>query len=152
MIGPPRALARAILALSLASVLALGALFASPALAAEEGTIDYVHESEADFAKQLAKREVASVTVNKRLRTMRVTLKNGSHYLAQYPKKQEPATVARLEAKGVSVTVLSKSAAEKEAKPKKSHHKIRYIVGGVLIVVIVLVGGLLLYRRRGMRD
>lgn len=152
MIGPVRALARAILALSLASLLALGSLFAGPALAAEEGTIVYIHESEAAFAKQLAKREVASVKVNKRLRTLRVTLKDGSHYLAQYPAKHEPATVAHLEAKGVSVTVLSKSAAEKEAKPKATHHKIRYIVGGILVVAIVLVGGFLLYRRRGMRD
>ena len=67
---------------------------------------------------------------------MRVTLADGSHVLARYPKKQEPQTVTRLEAHGVAVTVLSKHDAEKEAGAKKpSHHKIRYIVGGVLVLV-----------------
>jgi len=152
VIGPTRAFARASLALLLTCGVALCGLFAASAFAAEEATIDYVHESEAAFAKQLAKKEVASVTINKRLRTMRVTLKDGSHYLAQYPKKAEPQTVSRLEGKGVSVSVLSKSEAEKETTHKGKKHKLRYIVGGVLIVVILLVGGFLLYRRRGLRD
>lgn len=152
MIGPTRAPARVTIALLLAAGIVLCGLFGGLALAASGATIDYVQESEADFAKQLAKREVASVTINKRLRTMRVTLKDGSHYVARYPKQREPATAARLKANGVSVTVLSKAQAEKSAGPKKSHHRIRYVVGGVLIVAIVLVGGVLLYRRSRMRD
>jgi ATP-dependent Zn protease len=146
VIGAPTALARAGLALLLAICLALCGLLGGVALAAE-GTIDYVHESEADFARQLAAKEVKEVTINKRLRTMRVTLADGRHVLATYPKKQEPQTVSRLQAKGVRVTILSKAEAEQEVKSKPKHHKIRYIVGGVLIVVILVVGAVLFTRR-----
>jgi ATP-dependent Zn protease len=146
------ALARPALALILAVSLALSGLAGGVALAAE-GTIVYTHESEADFAKQLAAKQVKSVEVNKRLRTMRVTLADGSHVLARYPKKQEPQTVARLEGHHVAVTVLSKHAAEKEAGPKKpAHHKIRYIVGGVVVLVIVIVVAVLAVNRRRRRD
>lgn len=152
MIGPTTALTRAALALMLALGLAFCGLLGGVAIAAGEGAIDYVRESEADFAKQLAAKEVKAVTINKRLRTMRVTLADGGHVLASYPKKQEPQTVSRLRAHGVKVAVLSKSEAEKQAKPKSSHHKIRYIAGGVAIVVIVIAGAVLLVNRRRRRD
>jgi ATP-dependent Zn protease len=146
-----KALAGQALALILAASLALSGL-AGVALAAE-GTIVYTHESEAEFAKQLAAKQVKSVEINKRLRTMRVTLADGSHVLASYPKKQEPQTAARLQAHGVSVTVLSKGDAEKElGKKKSSHHKIRYIVGGVLVLVIVVVVAVLVVNSRRRRD
>jgi hypothetical protein len=151
--GPTRALSRPALALLLALSVALGA---SPvaALAAESGAITYVKESEADFAKQLAAKQVREVTINKRLRTMRATLADGRHFLAKYPKKSVPQTIARLQKAGVGVTVLSKGEAEKEAKakPKSSHHKIRYIVGAVVIVVIVIVAAVLIVNRRRRRD
>jgi ATP-dependent Zn protease len=146
-----KGLAGQALALILAASLALSGL-AAVALAAG-GTIVYTHESEAEFAKQLAAKQVKSVEINKRLRTMRVTLADGSHVLASYPKKQEPQTAARLQAHGVSVTVLSKGAAEKEVgKKKSSHHKIRYIVGGVLVIVIVVVVAVLVVNSRRRRD
>jgi ATP-dependent Zn protease len=149
--GSTRALARTALVFALVASLALCGLSAT-ALAAES-TIAYTHESEADFAKQLAAKQVKSVEINKRLRTMRVTLADGSHVLASYPKKQEPQTAARLQAHGVSVTVLSKSDAEKEAgKKKSSHHKIRYIAAGVLVLVILIAGAVLLVNRRRRRD
>ncbi len=151
MFRAPRSFARSLPVISLACVFALGGLGGAAALAAETPA-GYTQESEAAFAKQVAKREVASVTINKRLRQMKVTLKDGTRYLARYPKKQSAQTAAHLEAKSVSVTVLSQKEAEKEAGPKKTHHKIRYIVGGVVIVVIVLIGGFLLYRRRRFRD
>ena len=147
---PPATLGR--LALVLAACLALSGLPGGVALAAE-GTIVYRHESEAAFAKQLAAKRVKSVEINKRLRSMRVTLADGSHVLARYPKRQEPQTLTRLEAHGVAVTVLSKHDAEKEAGAKKpSHHKIRYIVGGVLVLVIVLAATVLAVNRRRRRD
>jgi len=118
-----RALARTTLALALAVSVALCSLGSSVAPAAD-GAIVYTHESEADFAKQLAAKQVKAVEINKRLRTMRVTLADGSHVLASYPKKQEPQT----------------------------HHKIRYIAGGVIVLVILIVGGVLLVNRRRGRD
>jgi ATP-dependent Zn protease len=146
-----KGLAGRALALIMAASLALSGL-AGTALAAE-GTIVYTHESEAEFAKQLAAKQVKSVEINKRLRTMRITLADGRHVLAHYPKKQEPQTAARLQAHGVTVTVLAKSDAEKEAKAKKpAHHKIRYIVGGVLVLVIVIVVAVLVVNSRRRRD
>jgi ATP-dependent Zn protease len=142
---------RAFTSLLLALCLALMPL-AGVASAAEEPTIDYKPISEAEFAKDLAGKKVRSVEVNKRLRTLRVTLTDGSYVLAHYPPHEEPATVARLKANGVTVTILGKSSAEKEAKAKPAHHKIRYIVGGVVILVIIVVGVVLLVNRRRQQD
>lgn len=125
----------------------------APGALAVDATISYKHESETKFAQQLAAKQIASAIVNKRLRTVRLTLKDGTHVLARYPKHQEPQTVARLKARGATVTVLAKQDAEKEAKAKKpTHHKIRYIVGAVVIAVIVIVGVVLLVNRRRQRD
>jgi N-dimethylarginine dimethylaminohydrolase len=147
--APLRAIASAVAALCLAAV---GPL-ASVATAAEQTQIAYAPESEATFAQQLAAKQVESVIVNKRLRSLRVALKDGSHVLVKYPKHQEPATVAKIQAKGVTVTVLSTKQAEQQAgKGKSHHHKIRYIVGGVLIVAIVIVVVVLLFNRRRRRD
>ena len=150
MIGPDTARTRAALALLLALGLAFCGVFGGVAPAA--GASARAYESEADFAKQLAGREVKSVVINKRLRSMRVTLADGRQVFARYPKKQEPQTASRLQARGVAVTVLSKQEAEKEAGPKKSHHKIRYLVGGAVILVIVIAAAVLIFNRRRRRD
>ncbi|HEY2570176.1 MAG TPA: hypothetical protein VGI27_01820 [Solirubrobacteraceae bacterium] len=147
MNSPTRALTSVLLAVCVAfSLLA-------PAAIAAEATITYKHESEGEFAKQLAAKQIRSAIVNKRLRTLRLTLKDGTHVLAKYPKHQEPQTVAALKAHGATVSVLGKTGAEKEAKAKKpTHHKLRYIVGAVVIAVIVIVGAVLLVNRRRQRD
>jgi len=146
---PIRGLASVVIALFLA---AAGPL-ASIATATEGTTIVYAPESEATFKQQLDAKKIESVVINKRLRSMRITLKDGSHVLAKYPKKQSEAAIAELRAKGVAVTVLSSAQAKKDAgKGKSAHHKIRYIVGGVLIVVILLVIAVLLFNRRRRRD
>jgi hypothetical protein len=152
MIGPTRHRTRAAVALLLALSLALCGLLGGVAIAAGEGTIVYTHESEAEFAKQVAAKEVESVIVNKRLRTLRATLTDGRHVLGSYPKHQEPATVARLKAHGATVTILTKQQASKEAKKGKSHRRIRYIVGGAVILVIVIAAAVLLVNRRRRRD
>lgn len=143
-------LTRALAGLALAACLGLG-LLAPGALAAEAKT-DYAHESEAAFEQQLASKQIRSAVVNKRLRTVRVTLKDGTHVLGRYPKHQAPQTIARLQAQGATVTVLAKKQAEQEAGKKPKHHKIRYIAGGVLIVVLLIAGAVLLVNRRRRRD
>jgi hypothetical protein len=152
MIGRTRHRRRAAAALLLALSLALCGLLGGVAIADEAGAIVYTHESDAEFAKQLAAREVESVIVNKRLRTMRATLADGRHVLAGYPKHEEPATVARLKAHGATVTILTKKQASKEAKKGKHHRRIRYIVGGAVILVIVIAVAVLLVNRRRRRD
>jgi hypothetical protein len=146
--GPRTAPTRAASALLLAFGFALCGLLGAGVATAAEGTSGRVYESEAEFAKQLAGKEVKSVVINSRLRSMRVTLADGSQVFARYPKKQAPQTASRLRARGVAVTVLSKREAEKEAGSKKAHHKIRYIVGGVVLLVIVIAAAVLLVNRR----
>jgi hypothetical protein len=142
---------RAFTSLFLAFCLALAPM-AALAGAAEGSAITYTHESEAQFQHLLAAKKVKSVIVNKQLRSLRVTLVDGTHIEAHYPKHQEPQTVAHLTALGIPVRVLAKAAAEKEQVKKPRHHKIRYIAGGVLIAVIVIVGLVLLVNRRRQRD
>lgn len=110
-------------------------------------------EPESAFKQQLDAKQVRSVVINKYQRVMRVTLKDGTQVTTRYPKKQSEETARHLRAEGVTVTMLSKQQASKEAKKgKKHHHKIRYIVGAVVIVVIVIVGAVLLVNRRRTRD
>jgi len=121
-------------------------------IAAAQGAVSYQHESEAEYTQQLAKGEIASATINKRLRTIRIRLKDGRHVLAKYPRHQEPRVLAELKAKGVKVSVLGKAQALAEEKKLPKKHKLRYIVGGVLIAIVVVAGGVALYRRTSARD
>ena len=141
---PPRAFTSA----AIAVCAALALLVATAANAA----ISYEHESEAAFAQQLAAKQIRSATINPFERSLHLTLTDGRHVLARYPKHHAPQTAAKLKARGVSVTVLTKVQADEETKAKPKHHKIRYIVGAVVIAVIMIVGAVLLVNRRRQRD
>jgi ATP-dependent Zn protease len=147
MIRPPRGAAR--LAAAIIAVLCLA--LPAAAVAAEEG-IAYTNISLPAWEAKLKDRQIESVTLNKFLRTLRTTLKDGSHVLAKYPKKQEKVFLAKLEAAHVPVNVLTSTQAKKETKKKPAKHKIRYIVGGVVIVLIVIGVIVLLLRRRRVAD
>jgi CHASE1-domain containing sensor protein len=125
-------------------------------VAAGAATIVYAPESYSVYEQQLNSGKVRAVTINKRLRSLRVTLDDGSYVLARYKPKEEKKAAAALEAKHVPVVVLTSTEASKELKgePKKKHakHKLRYIAAGVLIVVIIIVAAVLLIRRRRYRD
>ncbi len=108
----------------------------------------YQPESLATYEQQLAGGQIASVTVNKRLRSLRVTLKDGRYVLAKYKPKGEPEAVASLQAKHVPVTVLLPAQAKAEVPKKAVHHKLRYIAGAIVIVVIVIVGAVLFISRK----
>jgi ATP-dependent Zn protease len=123
--------------------LAPGALSAAAA-----SNIVYQDESYAQFQKQLAEGQIKSVTINKRLRSLRTQLDNGTYVLAKYQPKHETDAIAALRAKHVPVSVLSSSEALAEVKAKPVHHKIRYIVGGVVIVVLLVIVAVLFTRRR----
>lgn len=121
---------------------------AAPLADAGAAAPQYTKESQQAYEKQLNAGEIASATFNKRLRSLRLTLKNGEHVLYRYPKKGSKALEDALKAKHVSVTILKPSEAASEAKSsKKPGHKLRYIVGGVLVVVILIVGLVLLFNR-----
>jgi ribosomal protein S11 len=124
------------------------ALAATSAAVAAESAVHYTKESMQAYAHQLAAGEIQSATFNKRIRSLHLTLKNGTLVLVHYGPKEEPTIAAALAAKGVPVTILSKQAATKEAAAKPVHHKLRYIVGGILIVVVIVVGAVLLVDRR----
>jgi hypothetical protein len=125
----------------------LGCVFALSGVAAAAATVTFQKESVQAYEKQLSSGQITEATINKRVRSVHLTLKDGSHVLVKYAAHEEGKFAAALEAKGVPVTVLKPAAAAKEvAKPV--HHKLRYIAGGVLVVVIVVVGGVLLLDRR----
>ncbi len=132
----------------LAALLVLLALLAASTVARAETTPTYTHESLSQYESQLKAGEIQSVVVNKRERSLRVTLKNGTHVFAKYGKKEGPKYYAAITAKGIPLTFLSPTVAKQEQEHAPKHHKIRYIVGGVLIVVIVIAGVILLARRR----
>jgi hypothetical protein len=125
------------------------AMSASEALAEE--VVHYTKESQQAYEGQLAHDEIASATFNKRLRSLRLTLKNGQHVIVHYPPKQEPTYAAALAARHIPVTVLTPTQAKSEASKAPVHHKLRYIAGGILIAVVVIVGGVLLFDRRRKR-
>ena len=120
----------------------------APLAIGAQGTVSYEHESEAAFRQQLAARQIRAVTINKRLRTLRITLKDGRYVLARYPAHTEPRVARELKAKGAAVSVLSKAQAEAQAKKVPRHHKIRYIVGGVVIALVVVAAVVFLIRRQ----
>jgi hypothetical protein len=128
----------------LSLALVLMALAASPAPAA----VGYVHESFSEFESQLTAGQIHEATINKRLRTVRLTLTDGRHMLAQYSPHEEPHVLSLLKSHHVPVSVLSASQAKKEQAKRPVHHKLRYIAGGIVVAVVVIVGGVVLYNRR----
>jgi len=111
---------------------------------AQAAVVHYQHESFGAFEKQLRAGQIEAATFNKKAHTLHLTLKDGRHVLASYPSHEEPQLAAKLQAKGVPVTV------EKKKKPpaKAVHHTLRYIAGGIVIVVIIVVVAVLLVDRR----
>jgi Tfp pilus assembly protein PilV len=146
MITPTRASLPSRLAACIACVVLACSLAAANAVAAE--STHYTDESMQAYEQQLASGQIASATINRRLRSLRLTLKDGTHVRVIYPPKTEPAVAAALAAKHVHVTVLTPAQAKAEAAKGKVHHKIRYIAGGVLIAIVVVVGAILLVKRR----
>jgi hypothetical protein len=132
----------------LAAFLVLLALLVGGAAARAESGPTYSHESLSQYEAQLKAGEIQSVIVNKRLRSLRVTLKDGTHVFAKYAKKTGPTYYKQIEAKGIPLTYMTVTAAKKEQEKSSQHHKIRYIAGAVLIVVLVIAGVILFMRRR----
>jgi hypothetical protein len=127
-----------------ALALALLALGAPSAL----GAVGYQDESFTEYEAQLTAGQIREAAINKRLRTVRVTLKDGRHVRAKYAPHEEPRVLRELRARHVAVTVLSTSQAKKEQAKRPVKHKLRYIAGGIVIAVVVIVGGVVLYNRR----
>jgi hypothetical protein len=130
------------------SVVLLAALALPAAGIAAASTQTYTEENQQAFESQLQKGEIATAVFNRKVRSLRITTKNGQYFLYHYPKKGSPALESALTAKHVTFTVLKKAEAEKEVKKKSTKHKLRYIVGGIAIVVILIVGVVLLVNRR----
>jgi hypothetical protein len=150
VLTPTRQLASVVL---LALCLALAIPAAAPA-AEGAAAPKYTKESREAFERQLEKHEIQSAEFNKKIRSLHIKTKNGTLYLYRYEKKGAPGVESQLKAHHVTYTILTPTAADKEAKalPKHTKHKIRYIVGAVVIVAIVIGAIVYFVRRRNMRD
>ncbi len=152
MIRPIRAFKLSRIAVGIACVAFLCALAGAATAGAESTTtIVYTKESKPAYEAQLAGHQIQSATFNKKIRSLHLTLKNGTHVLYRYGAHEEKKIAAALKAGGVPVSVLTKSAATAEAAKKPVKHKLRYIAGGIVIVVIVIVAVVLLVDRRRKR-
>jgi hypothetical protein len=141
--NPPAVrLPRAMLVLSCAAAVLLG----GAAQAAAE--VKYHHESEQEWKSQVDSGQVARVEINRRVRSLRTTLKDGRYVLAHYPKGQTKQVKEELREKHVPVTVLTTKQSTATGEKHAVHHKLRYIVGGIVIAVIVIVAAAILIRRR----
>src|SRR5580693_5587279 len=150
MIAKTRASLAIKIALCIAS-LTFASLLSAAIAAGAETPIAYQTESYAEYQQQLAGGQIAAVTINRRLASLRTTLKDGRYVLAKYGRHEEPKAVAALQAAHVPVTILSVNEALKEGAAKPVHHKLRYIAAGVLIVVILIAGSVLWLRRSRQR-
>lgn len=132
--------------LSLAAALAavLACLLPASAFAAE-------HESQQAYEGQLAAGEIAKAKINKRVRHLDLTLKNGQQFVYVYPPHTEPAVAAKLTEKKIPLEVLSPKAALAEAKKAPVHHKLRYIAAGILGAIVIIVLIVLVVDRRRKR-
>jgi hypothetical protein len=144
-------------ALGLTACAALCMTLGPAALArSEDASISYESETLQAYEGQLKGGQITAVAVNKRLRSLHVTLKSGQHVKVRYKAHEEAKRVAALEAKGIPVTVLTKAEAEKEAKAVPHHHTKRRTLAIVAVVVVVLLiaagVGLMLARRRRRAD
>jgi len=150
MIPTDRAPQRGKIAAFLTSLTIL-CLLASAGQAAAEGGVHYTKEGLKEYEQQLTAGQIAAATINKRVGTVRLTMKNGQHFLVHYKAHTEPTVAAALAGKGVTVTVLKPAEAQKEASKAPVKHKLRYIAGGILLVVVIIVGAVLLVDRRRKR-
>jgi hypothetical protein len=127
-------------------------LLTVPASAGAAEAIHYTPESMATFEQQMNAGQIKAAVFNRKVRSIRLTLKSGEYALVHYPKGQAPALEATLSSKHVAVSQLSEALANKELRAKPKKHKLRYIAGGIVIVVVVVVGGVLLINRRRQRQ
>jgi hypothetical protein len=72
-------------------------------------------EGVAALESQLAAGEVQAATINKRIRTVHLTLSDGRKVLLRYAAHEEPRVAAELAAKGVPVTIMTQVEAERDA-------------------------------------
>lgn len=145
---PIRTLLAALLGLACAVLLAH-----APSAGATVTPIHYVKETLGEYEKQLGEGQIQSIVINKRIRSLRIALKDGRYFHAKYKPKEGKKVEAALTAKSVSYSVLAPSAAIAEVDAKPVHHKLRYVVGGILIAVIAIIGVVLVvYRRRRLSE
>lgn len=154
MIRTTRASLPTKIAVCLASLACASLLQAAVASAAAgtSGAVIYQNETIAEYQHQLASGQIKSVTMNKKLRSLRVTLKDGRYVLARYGKHEKDKYVAALAAKHIPLTILTPTQAAAQEVKKPVHHKLRYITGGVVLVVVIVVVGVILIRRRREQD
>ena len=133
--------ARRPVALFIAVLLVVTALFAAPAVALRSKAA-----SVSALQGQIDAGKVRSATFNKKAHTVHITLTDGTRELVSYPSHNEPQLAAQQQAKGARVKVDRAKTTKKPAA-----HRLRYIAAGVLVVLVVIVALVLGLNRRRPR-
>ncbi len=129
----------------LATLVAALTLLPGALALAQSPTPTYIKEDYAAFQSQLNGGKIRSVTFNKKAHSLRITLDNGTLYVASYPPLQYKAISAQITAKGVPVSILHVT---KSGTTTTTHHKLRYIAAGILVVVVIVIALVLGFNRR----
>lgn len=135
-----------------AAAVALCVSLALPAFGIAAATPLYTRETQQAYEAQLNKDEIAAAAVNHAIATVRLTLKNGSHYVFHYAAGGQKAAEAQLRSHGAAVTEIKSKKKKKHSKTLGSHPRRTIAIIVVVVVVIALAVFLLLRRRRLGRD
>jgi ATP-dependent Zn protease len=132
---------KASLAIKIAVAIAcIACVCMAPAAYAAKATGNFTKESIQAYEQQLSSGQIKQATFNPPKHTMRLTLKDGTHFHVLYQHGEEPKLRAALASKGVALPKVTKPHID---------HKLRYIAAGVGVVVLILIAaGLVLVRRR----
>jgi hypothetical protein len=102
-------------------------------------------ESYAALVGQINSGQVSIAHVNEQTHHVKVTLKNGTDQVVDYPAADHKRLIDSLEKHGIKPIYTRPTTVA--AKPKPAHHVLRYVAAGIVVVLLLIGGGVWAYTR-----
>jgi len=102
-------------------------------------------ETYAALTAQINSGQVVAAHVNEQTHHIKVTLKNGTDQVVDYPAADHKKLIDSLLAHGVKPIYTRPVAVV--TKPKPVHHVLRYVAAGIVVVLLLIGGGVWAYTR-----
>jgi hypothetical protein len=102
-------------------------------------------ETYATLIGQIDSGQVSIAHVNEQTHHIKVTLKNGTDQVVDYPEADHKALIDALLHHGVKPIYTAPVAIV--TKPKPVHHVLRYVAAGVVVVLLLIGGAVWAYTR-----